>query len=93
MKDFFSFLDDSNYIMDDTGIKCEVLRVSSELLSFSSISFETTLFIDKCANFTLSNCTIKHSKSYSASLVISECENVSLNHLTITECDTTGLLI
>ncbi|KAK8872240.1 hypothetical protein M9Y10_008006 [Tritrichomonas musculus] len=123
MTDFLSFLDDSDYIVDDEGeiiitipvieiegefqidlpikissncntvIKCGLFRVSSEVLSFSSISFETTLLVAKCSHLSISNCTIKQAKMHNSALILSECENVSLSHITISDCKQNGILI
>lgn len=81
MINFFSFLDDSSYFMDEMGeiilttpainftgtflidfpirissncntvIKCHQFQVSSDIISFSSIIFETPLIVEKANNF------------------------------------------
>lgn len=122
MTNFFSFIDDSSYFMDETGeiiltapiiqfngkfeidipmrissncntvIKCNHFQVLSDIISFSSIVFETSLTVEKANQFTITNCTIKNTKEEKA-FTISNCNDVSISNVTITECSDTGLTI
>lgn len=122
MINFFSFLDDSSYFMDEMGeiilttpainftgtflidfpirissncntvIKCHQFQVSSDIISFSSIIFETPLIVEKAKQFSIANCTIKNTLREKA-FTISNCENVSISHVTVTDSQNTGLTI
>lgn len=73
----------------NTVIKCNKIQVSSEFISLSSISFETSLNVEETKEFSITNCTIKNAKTY----IISSCEKVTISNLTITGGYETALTI
>ena len=49
----------------NTLIKCDVIEIFSNSVSFSKLSFETNIIIDTSNDFSFQNCTIKSTKKIS----------------------------
>lgn len=79
----------------NTIIKCEIIEVYSDSVSFSNILFETNIIVDKSKKFSLHNCSITSTQKVSDSVIsIVYSEDVLIDNCKINESnDCTGVII
>lgn len=78
----------------NTLIKCDVIEIFSNSVSFSKLSFETNIIIDTSNDFSFQNCTIKSTKKTVDSVIsIASSQNILINNSKISESnDCTGII-
>lgn len=70
----------------NTVISSPNFNVKSKSIYFKNISFETSLTIKNCSNFTMTDCNIKNIK-YAYCLSFEKCESIELTKINITDSD------
>lgn len=79
----------------NTLIKCDIIEVFSNSVSFSNMSFETTIIVDTSNDFTFQDCKIRSTKKFADSVIsIASSQNILINRCKITEStDCSGIII
>lgn len=78
----------------NTLIKCELIKVLSESVSFSNLKFEGNIIINEANNFQIDNCTINNTqKSEYGNFLINSSQNVKITNSKFLGSPTSALKI
>lgn len=78
----------------NTIIQSEVFEVSASSVSFSNITFHSAIVIHDTDNVSITNCTVKNSKSADGAIEVTNSKDIKLSHITITNTvDLPGLYV